>query len=158
MFAEANPLSNAMRLVGGTATSGRLQVLYGGAWQQVTSYQDGYFDHLAAAIVCRALGYIGGLASYSVGQVPESGSNCSRVTDRFSQRCSVQSTVLQECNLYFAGSQSCQYPVTVSCSSSRGEPFALACLFGFTAYFCRQHAWLPLSASRCEDAHSLSAA
>lgn len=55
-----------MRLVGGPdAKSGRLEVKIGEWWGTVCSNYDSSFDDKAAAVACRQLGMIGGLAHRS---------------------------------------------------------------------------------------------
>ena len=111
-----------MRLVNGTGPNkGRLQVLFNGVWQPMTTYSlsDYLFDANAAAMVCRELGFVGGLASFSFG-APDGVTQCARLTDWYYYRCDIDARSIQECP-YFAGNVDCQYPVLVQCSPSRGE-------------------------------------
>ena len=49
-----------MRLVGGSATQGRVQLLHGGNWVNVSMVEH---PGLAVAVVCRQLGFAGGVAA-----------------------------------------------------------------------------------------------
>lgn len=107
---------------------GWLQYLYQGQWLTATDYNRDReptwsytFDWVAATVACRALGYVGGLASFEL-LFPEPGTKCMRFTQWFRARCSIDLPVPQQCTQYMDINAACQHPILLRCSPSQGAP------------------------------------
>lgn len=111
--------SSAVRLAGGIGPyQGRVEVLSNGAWTPVCSDS---FDHFAAAIVCRQLGYWRGSLSVDNGVYPWVG-----WTNRIylSGTCQSDTPTLLGCALY-PTSQCCGCnSAGVTCDNRTGGPAA----------------------------------
>lgn len=104
-----------------------LQYLYQGQWLTATDYdrqrEPNYpntFDWVAAAVACRTMGYVGGLASFDL-LFPETGTKCVRFTEWFRVRCGIGTPAPQSCSpQYIDFNAACQHPILLRCSPSKG--------------------------------------
>lgn len=116
---------------------GFLQLNMNGEWADVV-VQDGQstFDGVAAAVVCRALGWIGGVATWSLWYAETSSGRCAFVQDSFSRECNVDMADLQACSGYLSNSdctaENPGFQVFVTCSTSKG---------GWAAEHMCMHLW-----------------
>lgn len=118
-----------MRLVNGTQadpSSGRLQLYIGDAWVDVVDQRTtGYFDHTAAAVVCKALGWIGDVATWDFDPIVKQQGPCVHPTREYRLACRVEAADLLDCNPSPFYNTQCNgdhgyYPVIVICSDSKG--------------------------------------
>lgn len=114
-----------MRLVSGSAadpSSGKLQLRMDGVWVDFVERGDN-FDNSAAAVVCRALGWIGGVATWTKGSIPTADGPCVFLQEPYRARCSIDAEDLQACSSYLYNGQctdGASYEVSVACSDSKG--------------------------------------
>lgn len=110
-----------MRLVNGSTTNqGRVEVLHQGAWTPLCAWS---FGVRAAAIVCRQLGYVGGVATLqpadTFGGWPNGAAKGVYVGS--DEACSDTSKTLHDCSGGFAITLSTCRMASVTCAATRGE-------------------------------------
>lgn len=116
-----------MRLVNGAQadpSSGRLQLYIDNSWVDVVQERsvDG-FDNIAAAVVCKSLGWIGDVPWWDLDPTVKQQGPCVVTTRPYRWDCNGEAADLLACNSFQR--RQCDdplsfYPVIVTCADSKG--------------------------------------
>ena len=103
---------------GSVSTQGRLEVSYQGSWTPVCG--DFYFSPRAAAVVCRQLGLLGGIAVLEpFGRFGNLAGSATALRLQQGESCTAASNHLYDCGSQVSLTTSCSL-VAVTCSNATG--------------------------------------